>query len=339
MSATKVSSPKRESAKTKSKTSSRPSSRGSHSKHLDDLNKESSQLREQVITLQTENEEMKEKLRILTLRLVEAGKQRGSEMDFDTNCDILEIPLLELLAVIADLNGNEVKTGSHQLKDFDENRLEELETRVTLLNTELAKLFKLKLKVENGLQNMDRCQDVGELRKKAKYLWYESCGTQVFVEPKIKVEDKPAVEPVIATTVPLPTLTPISHPTSAQSNLPHAVRINLERVNIPTPSSKLPANTHINNMHKGLLQLVIQDLSLYKGNGADWRLIAERVGIPAQLIAQWKTMKLPQPMKNVLYVWGESQGATVRMLHRHLVSPQMRSLVLAKRISDFYHVD
>ncbi|XP_067681620.1 uncharacterized protein [Haliotis asinina] len=339
MSATKVSSPKRESSKSKSKTSSRPSSRGSNSKHLDDLNKESSQLREQVTTLQTENEEMKEKLRILTLRLVEAGKQRGNEMDFDTNCDILEIPLLELLAVIAELNRNGVKTGSHKLKDFDENRLEELETRVTLLNTELAKLFKLKLKIENGLQSMDRCQDVGELRKKAKYLWYESCGTQVFVEPKIKVEDKPSVEPVVATTVPLPTLTPVSRPTSAQSNLPPAVRINLERVHVPAPSSKLPADTHINNMHKGLLQLVIQDLSLYKGNGADWRMIAERVGVPAQLIAQWKTMKLPQPMKNVLYVWGESPGATVRMLHRHLVSPQMRSLVLAKRISDFYHVD
>ncbi|XP_046373056.1 uncharacterized protein LOC124146684 [Haliotis rufescens] len=339
MSATKVSSPKRESTKSKSKTSSRPSSRGSNSKHLDDLNKETSQLREQVTTLQTENEQIKEKLRTLTLRLVEAGRQSGNEMDFDANCDILEIPMIELLAVIAELNRNGVKTRSHKSKDFDENRLEELETRVTLLNTELAKLFKLKLKVENGLQDLDRCRDDGELRKKAKYLWYESCGTQVFVAPKIEVEDTPSIQPVTAASDPSPAPTPTSRPVSAHSNLPLAVRINLERVHIATPPCKLPGDTHINNMHKGLLQLVIQDLSLYKGNGADWRLMAERVGVPTQLITQWKTMKLPQPMKNVVYVWGESPGATVRMLHRHLVSPQMKSLILAKRISDFYEVD
>nr|KAG5699732.1 hypothetical protein BaRGS_022130 [Batillaria attramentaria] len=68
-------------------------------------------------------------------------------------------------------------------------------------------------------------------------------------------------------------------------------------------------------------------------------MFSQRVGIPEDLVSQWKQMKVTQPMQNVLSVWGASNGATVRMLHRHLVSPQMRCVMLGKRISDVYEVD
>ena len=73
--------------------------------------------------------------------------------------------------------------------------------------------------------------------------------------------------------------------------------------------------------------------------GADWRLFAQRVGVPDSLLNQWQEMRVHQPMKNVLGVWAASPAATVRMLHRHLVSPQMRCILLGKRISDYYEVD
>ena len=73
--------------------------------------------------------------------------------------------------------------------------------------------------------------------------------------------------------------------------------------------------------------------------GADWRMFAQRVGVSDSLLATWQQMKIAQPMRNVLCVWAASPGATVRMLHRHLISPQMRCLLLARRISDYYQVD
>lgn len=68
-------------------------------------------------------------------------------------------------------------------------------------------------------------------------------------------------------------------------------------------------------------------------------MFAQRIGVSESLVAQWIHMRVQQPMRNVLNVWSASPGATVRMLHRHLVSPQLRCLLLAKRISDFYEVD
>ncbi|KAH3853381.1 hypothetical protein DPMN_095903 [Dreissena polymorpha] len=67
--------------------------------------------------------------------------------------------------------------------------------------------------------------------------------------------------------------------------------------------------------------------------------MGERLGIPQETISQWKRWKIEQPMFYMLQTWSQSSGATVRMLHRHLVSPQMRCTLLAKRISDFYKVD
>ena len=74
-------------------------------------------------------------------------------------------------------------------------------------------------------------------------------------------------------------------------------------------------------------------------SACDWRLIANRVGIPENLVEQWIRMRAPYAMALVMKVWGDSMGATVRMLHRHLVSPQMKAIVLAKRLADFYEVD
>ena len=68
-------------------------------------------------------------------------------------------------------------------------------------------------------------------------------------------------------------------------------------------------------------------------------MLAERVGIPADTAEYWRSLRLECPMGRVMAEWGESDSATVRMLHRHLVSPQMRCTLLAKRISDFYEVD
>ena len=68
-------------------------------------------------------------------------------------------------------------------------------------------------------------------------------------------------------------------------------------------------------------------------------MLAERVDIDLRTIEYWESLRLECPMGRVFTKWGESQSATVRLLHRHLMSPQMRNTLLGKRLTDFYDVD
>ena len=73
--------------------------------------------------------------------------------------------------------------------------------------------------------------------------------------------------------------------------------------------------------------------------GADWRMFGSRVGIDPERLSYWESCELECPMGRVLAQWGDSPSATVRMLHRHLMSPQLRCTILGKRVADFYDVD
>ena len=72
--------------------------------------------------------------------------------------------------------------------------------------------------------------------------------------------------------------------------------------------------------------------------GSDWRMFGKRVGIDESLINQWHSRSLAYPMARVLEEWDKMDGSTVRMLHRHLMSPQLRLSIVGKRIADFYGV-
>ncbi|XP_059162385.1 uncharacterized protein LOC131945793 [Physella acuta] len=268
--------------------------------------------------------------------------------------DIIDLPLVDITRMITNLT---ITSGS-SLRSY-EVRLEELETRVTQLNGELAKLLKLKLKVENGLKDMELMYKVEDLRVQAKRLWYDCCSTHIFAVPKHN-------EPVYTNGYMTPTPAGSEYSSRAPSAdgerliefvhentippdhlivlKPRARSISLtpkdsENEDLQPPERKMPGETHIFDMHDGLRSVIIRSLSKRKGNGNDWRLIADRVGIPVDLKEQWLRMRAPNAMALVMKVWGDSLGATVRMLHRHLSSPQMKSVMLAKMISDFYDVD
>lgn len=271
---------------------------------------------------------------------------------------LVDVPEADVKSMITNLT---IMPGS-SLHSY-EVRLEELETRITQLNGELAKLLRLKLKLEGGLHDMERMASVEDLKVQGKRLWYDSCSTRIFINP---FEQAQEVSSGISSFSSRPTsaVTSVSHPASSMPGLdsditpepaipplylnvlnPRARSISLtprESENIDLtepPEKKLPGETHIFDMHVGLRTLIIKQLSRRKGSANDWRLIASRVGIPNSLVEQWQKMRAPHAMALVMKVWGDSVGATVRMLHRHLVSPQMRAVVLAKRIADFYDVD
>jgi len=73
--------------------------------------------------------------------------------------------------------------------------------------------------------------------------------------------------------------------------------------------------------------------------GADWRVLAQRVGLAQTTIDELASQNLMNTAGHVLERWTEScPAATVRLLHRHLVSPTMRCTILGKRLADFYDV-
>lgn len=82
----------------------------------------------------------------------------------------VDIPESDVTTMITNLT---ITPGS-SLRAY-EVRLEELETRITQISCELAKLLKLKLKSENGLREMEGLYTAEELKVQAKRLWYDSC--------------------------------------------------------------------------------------------------------------------------------------------------------------------
>lgn len=336
----------------KSSSSSRPSSAGSVSSKAsstpknkegkqkergpskDELIKANEDLCREVESLNDENQLLKSTLTAVIDKLIENAKIKGVKVpsEIAENANVTEIPAVSLVSLTDQVTSESYKgnTVAH--------RVEELETRITHLNSELAKLLRTRVNVENVLDEiLNDCESMEEIKLKAQDLIREIKGNSLFTFlESLPVKD---TSPRQQLTSPLPE----NHSTQRTSvpSVPQTITVVLENktLDLKPPAKKLDGNTHIKLMHKDLRQYIEQQLSLPKGNGADWRMMGERLGIPAETINQWKRWKLDCPMHYVLQAWSSSSGATVRLLHRHLVSPQMRCTLLAKRLSDFYHVD
>ena len=85
-----------------------------------------------------------------------------------------------------------------------------------------------------------------------------------------------------------------------------------------------------------LYKCYIMDIIIFAG--ADWRMLASRVNIDQDTISYWSSLRLDCPMGRVFSEWSTDNSATIHILHRHLMSPQMRCTIVAKRIADFYDV-
>lgn len=299
---------------------------------LEDLTNQNEKLQKTIQTYKEENGQLRDKVEYLGKKIVEYGQSKGYKLLEEENSKLPFNVSVENLNKILDfiINGDKRKK-----KGPVELRVEELETRITHLNMELAKMVQLRLSLENGLEDIEFCETLVDAKTKARFLLYELKGNRLFSCLEQEEDENYDVTTVppneadhpVSTTVP-----PLDTPKQSLVK-------EFQPVSLSPPMKKLPGDTHIKNMHPDLKKYVIQNLSMYKGNGADWRMLGERVGIPLETIQQWRRWKVENPAEYVLQSWGQSGGATVRMLHRHLISPQMTCIILAKRISDFYLVE
>lgn len=258
-----------------------------------------------------------EKLDLLTDKVV--GAINKKEFGITDLTDIRSLSIQTLMDMLAKL------VVKRRIQDVSvEARVEDLETRVTEMSLDIAKMTKKTLAYELGLQDIAKATSLEAVQDRVYELQliagqaYHSFAAN---DPERKPEQ-------------LMNGVDESPDSPAQRSLNNARKLNLV-----SPPRKFAGETHIRNMHRDLRLYVMKELSQEKASGADWRMFGTRVGIDPETLSYWESCELECPMGRVLAQWGDSPSATVRMLHRHLMSPQLRCTILGKRVADFYDVD
>lgn len=137
---------------------------------LEELTNENEELQKTIQRYKEENSQLRDKVEYLSKKIMEYGKSKGYELSTEEK---LKLPLnvsVENLNKMLDLitNGDKRKK-----KGPVELRVEELETRITHLNMELAKMVQLRLSLENGLEDIEFCEMLVDAKTKARFLLYE----------------------------------------------------------------------------------------------------------------------------------------------------------------------
>lgn len=284
---------------------------------IKELTEQNEQLTIQLDTQSKECAEMKEKIDIVTKKLVQSVDKKEFGISQETNLSALTADVL--LDIIDKLV---VKRRIYTVSV--EQRVDDVESRLTAISMDLAKMTKKTLALETGLDDIANCDSIEKVRDKIYEL-------QLITGKALHTfEANDPIKP--------PNVAVLGYHEKKPSNTICRSLENAHLLNLGRPKKKLSGDTSILNMHKELRLYVMSELSLEKPSGCDWRRLAERVGIENETIEYWKSLNLEYPMGKVLTEWEKCPGSSVRMLHRHLVSPQMRCTLIAKRLADYYDV-
>ncbi|KAF6029955.1 hypothetical protein EB796_011743 [Bugula neritina] len=214
----------------------------------------------------------------------------------------------------------------NEKRSMVEQRIEDLETRVTQQSFNYQNMVRKNLSCVNGIEEALEAKSTPELyrilrRLKQDLILDKPMGQLPSDNPLFKLKSK--------------------NQTVSRSS--HTMEIIHEMETTPFPLTKplrkQCGETHIRYLIPEIKQALCNELSLEKYTGGDWRAFAQRIGVSSETIQFWRRMNMKNPMEQVLTFWKDSKGATMTMLHRHLKHPHINALIPAKLISDFYQVD
>lgn len=138
---------------------------------LEELTNQNEKLQKTIQTYKEENGQLRDKVEYLSKKIVEYGQSKGYKSMSEVENSKMPLNVsVENLNQILDFitNGDKRKK-----KGPVELRVEELETRITHLNMELAKMVQLRLSLENGLEDIEFCETLVDAKTKARFLLYE----------------------------------------------------------------------------------------------------------------------------------------------------------------------
>lgn len=158
-----------------SKTSTSKSSSQKHEKHdrpkgpsKEELKKLNVELSKELETLTAENQVLKATVSAVIDKLIENAKIKGVDVpDEIYNPNVSEIPTESIVDLTEQVTAEPLKSNTM------EGRVEELETRITHLNMELAKLLRTRINVENGLDDVIETDNLETAIVKARELKME----------------------------------------------------------------------------------------------------------------------------------------------------------------------
>ena len=131
----------------------------------EELKKANEELYKEVEKLNGENQILKSTVTAIIDKLIENSKVKGIDIPEEIyTANVCEIPSNSLVDLTEQLTAEEPK--SHTV----EGRIEELETRITHLNMELAKLLRTRINLENGLDELIESPNLDTAKLKAKEL-------------------------------------------------------------------------------------------------------------------------------------------------------------------------
>jgi uncharacterized coiled-coil protein SlyX len=109
-------------------------------------------LTEKVEVLTKHNEDMKEKLELIMTKIIDYSDKEDYDINEDTY--ILDVETCDILDMLS-----KIVTGDHG-KDTIESRVEDLETRVTHQNFQVARLTQHIFMLEDGLRSVRQSRDL-----------------------------------------------------------------------------------------------------------------------------------------------------------------------------------
>lgn len=133
--------------------------------------KENVDFKNEIKTLNAKTSELEERLKNITSDVVEHSKSKGYNFsDIDLSLDLKDFPLGKISELLDFLQHGKDPRNKAPLV----NRLEELETRVTHLNMELCKMIELRMKMEQGLVDIEHSRNLFDAQNRARFLLYEA---------------------------------------------------------------------------------------------------------------------------------------------------------------------
>ncbi|XP_067944568.1 uncharacterized protein [Watersipora subatra] len=320
---------------------------------IDDLTNQIDSVKKSISYQEEEEHRLRRKLRIILPEILAHRDREKFPLEpvndvVDVNEDCVR---LMVQAMIDDLHGRQSD------KSLIELRIEELEQRVTEQNTNYQSITRKNLRCMEGVKEALECSSPHEVKFLLRRLKQD-----LLVEDPI---DRPSSAPaprqhVVASQLAHSQLahsqlahSQLAHSQLAHSQLPPAdeelpfADANIEflksmenrQMTTPRPIRKHSGDTHVKHLLPDLREVICKELSLESCQRGDWRHFAHLIGISTETIQFWRRLDMHNPMEQVINFWKDQSSANVRLLHRILMSQQLKAVHLAKLVSEFYYID
>lgn len=141
---------------------------------VDDLTKERDHFKTEHDIINKNYQTQHENQEILLNKIIDDAKAKGFDLEKEHQGQpCFDVPIDSVLKLLNNLAYKQ-EVVKKRKRGSVESRVEELETRITHLNMEVAKLIQLRLTLEHGLEDIQDSNSLKDIKEKARFLLFEA---------------------------------------------------------------------------------------------------------------------------------------------------------------------